>query len=144
MNSKVSSVLLSVAAAFMAMTMAACSVSTANIGSLTTSKEKAGAASSVFAAGEAVHALATANNIPSKVVMKWRLYTVKVEGMTDNTAIPEADMSVDLAADGSTNYLLTPPASGFPPGTYKIEVTMIDGDGKQQDQKAATITINGK
>ncbi|MBV8490624.1 MAG: hypothetical protein JO199_08855 [Candidatus Eremiobacteraeota bacterium] len=37
-------------------------------------------------------------------------------------------------------YNLTPPASGWPDGTYKVVATMMD-NGTQRDQKTVTFTV---
>jgi hypothetical protein len=126
-----------------ALLLAACNVSTANIGSLGTSKDAEGTTpSTTFGPGDTIYASATADNVPSPVTLKWRTYTEKVPGQTDNAPIENFDASFDLADDGSSTYNLTPPPAGWPPGLYKIEVTMFLQDGKQQDQKSVSVTVN--
>ena len=128
----------------MALVLSACNVSTANIGSLTTSKDaNATTPSTTFGTQDTIYAVASADNVPSPVTMKWRTYTEKVEGQTDNAPIETFDASFDLAADGTSTYNLSPPPAGWPPGVYKLEVTMLLEGGKQQDQKSVSITVAG-
>ena len=42
-----------------------------------------------------------------------------------------------------TNYSLTPTDNGWPEGTYKVVLTMMD-DGTQRDQKSQEITISAE
>lgn len=121
--------------------LAACSASTAHIGSLQIAKDKdLTQPTTTFGTTDTIYAKGTANNIPSKVTLKWQLIAEKVAGEPANEVIPSLEKSYDLPTDGDTTYNLTPPDKGWPPGTYKIVLTMMD-DGQQRDQKTQEITI---
>lgn len=128
-------------AALAAIVLSACNASTSHIGSLQVSKDKdMSAPASTIGAHDPVFAKASADNIAGKVSLNWKLVAENVKGQKPNTAIPQLDKSYDLGSDGSTSYDLTPPDSGWPAGTYKIVITMVD-DGTQRDQKSAEFTV---
>jgi hypothetical protein len=131
------------AGAAFALTLAACNASTAHIGSLKVGTDKdVTTTAATFGPHDPVFAKGTADNIPHKVTMNWSLVAEKVTGQDPNTAIPSLNESFDLPSDGSTDYKLSPPPAGWPAGTYKIVLTMMD-DGQQRDQKTAEFTIGG-
>lgn len=126
--------------------VAACNVSfsTAHITGLVIAKDKAGTQSaSTFSATEPVYAKATVANVPGKVTLKWHLVADKVTGIGANSPLPEADMSFELAGDGNSTYTLTPPAAGWPAGTYSIHVSMLDESGAEKDKRSGTFTVAG-
>ncbi len=130
-----------IAVALAAILLPACSVSTAHIGNLQVAKDKdMSTPSASFGAHDAVYAKASADNLPNKVSMNWQLIAEKVDGQKPNTVIPQLDKSYDLGADGTATYDLTPPDAGWPAGTYKIVVTMVD-NGTQRDVKSAEFTV---
>lgn len=134
---------LVLAAAFLG---AGCNVSltTAHIASLVVSKDKAGThAANAFSPAEPIYAEATVANVPGKVTLKWHLVADKVTGIGANSPLPEADMSFELAGDGNSTYTLTPPATGWPAGTYSIHVSMLDESGAEKDKRSATFTVAG-
>ncbi len=138
-RSKVASCLSGLAAT---LVLVACSVSTANIGSAVLSKDAEGKSPAAsFAQHDKLFAMATANNIPGKVTMKWEFIPVKVANVPENVPIKDFDKSFDLPESGSTNYSLTPNENGWPPGSYKIDVTMTDDSGKQVDKKSLPFTV---
>lgn len=123
-----------------------CSVgfTTAHITGLTIAKDKAAAQpASSFTATEPVYAKATVANVPGKVTLKWHLVADKVTGIGANSPLPDADMSFELAGDGNSTYTLTPPAAGWPAGTYSIHVSMLDESGVEKDKRSATFTVAG-
>ena len=112
------------------------SASTANISSLKISKDKAASAeTSTFGPNDTVYAVATISNSPGKVKVKG--HVVSEDAPNDKLA----ETTVDLPSSGTATFTFTPPASGFPPGKYKIEVAMLNEDGEQKDQKSATFTV---
>lgn len=132
---------LALAVILAAPLLAACSASTAHIGSLQVAKDKdLSSPSSSFGAHDTIYAEASADNVPSKITLNWQLVAENVKGQKPNTEIPQLDKSYDLASDGKATYDLTPPDAGWPPGTYKIIVTM-DDNGTQRDQKTAEFTV---
>jgi hypothetical protein len=128
--------------ALVALALVACSASTAHIGSLKVGKDKDVATeTATFGAHDTIYAVASADNLPNAVTMKWQLVAVNVKGQQPNAAIPSLDMSKDLTTqDNSATYTLTPPPAGWPAGDYKIVVTMMD-NGTQRDQKSATFSV---
>lgn len=122
----------------------ACSFTTANIRSLKLSKDKEGKTeSSDFAPQDTIYARAIISNVPSKVTVKLRFFTEKVEGQPDNTPVTQFDKSFDLPSDGEVTYFVSPPPQGWPAGKYRIEAAMFIESGEQKDQKTATFTVSG-
>ncbi|HEX8072734.1 MAG TPA: hypothetical protein VF546_22490 [Pyrinomonadaceae bacterium] len=122
---------------------AACnfSVSTANIASLKLGKNKeANPATTEFAPADTVYAVAEIANVPSKVKVKGRVLVDKVEGEQSGQVIPGTEKELDFEASGTAtfNYSVS---SGWPPGTYKLEVLMLNEKGEQKDQKSETFTV---
>lgn len=133
---------LAVAAALVFTLGSACSFTTANISSLKVSKDKEGTAeTNTFAPGDPVYARATVSNVPSKVTLKFRLFTEKVEGQPENSPVSQFDVSIDMPRDGVGTYSLTPPPRGWPVGKYRIEAAMLIESGEQKDQEAITFTV---
>ena len=113
------------------------SASTANISGLKIGKDKTGSTeTSTFAPNDTVYAVATISNDVSKVKVKGRLVPEDAPGEKG----PED--TVDLPSSGTATFTFTPPASGFPPGKYKIEVIMMNEEGEQKDTKSATFTVS--
>lgn len=113
------------------------SASTANISGLKLSKDKAAATeTSTFAPNDTVYAVATIGNSMSKVKVKGRLIVEDAPGEKG----PED--TVELPSSGTATFTFTPPATGFPPGKYKIEVIMMNENGEQKDTKSASFTVS--
>jgi len=113
------------------------SASTANISGLKIGKDKnAATETSTFAPNDTVYAVATISNSPGKVKVKGRLVPEDAPGEKG----PED--TVELPSSGTATFTFTPPASGFPPGKYKIEVIMMNEDGEQKDTKSGTFTVS--
>ncbi|MDX6405504.1 MAG: hypothetical protein QOH70_2959 [Blastocatellia bacterium] len=113
------------------------SASTANISGLKLGKDKGVTSeTSSFAPNDTVYAVATISNAPGKVKVKGRLVVEDAPGEKG----PET--TIDLAGSGTATFTFTPPASGFPAGKYKIEVTLMDEAGEQKDQKSASFTVS--
>ena len=130
-------------AALVLALVSACSFTTANIRSLKLSKDKGGATeTNTFAPSDSIYALATVANVPSKVTVKFRLFTEDVEGQPKNAPVPNFDMPVDLPSDGVATYSLTPPPAGWPVGKYRVEANMLIESGEQKDQETATFTVS--
>jgi hypothetical protein len=121
----------------------ACSFTTANISSLKLSKEKDGKSeTNAFAPSDSIYALATVSNVPSKVTLKFRLFTEDVEGQPKNSPVPQFDTSIEIPSDGVGTYSLTPPPAGWPTGKYRIDVVMLIESGEQKDQETASFTVS--
>src|SRR5260370_38177708 len=113
------------------------SASTANISGLKIGKDKnAATETSTFAPNDTVYAVATISNSPGKVKVKGRLVPEDAPGEK------RPENTVELPGSGTATLTFTPPASGFPAGKYKIEVTLMDEAGEQKDQKSASFTVS--
>jgi hypothetical protein len=113
------------------------SASTANISGLKIGKDKSVTTeTSTFGPNDTVYAVATISNNPGKVKVKGRLVP------EDNPGDKWPDDTVELPSSGTAIFTFTPPASGLPPGKYKLEVIMSNEDGEQKDQKSATISVS--
>src|SRR3954465_11179480 len=120
----------------------ACSFTTANIRSLKLAKDKEGTTeAATFGPQETIYARAIVANVPSKVTVKLRFFTEKVEGQPENAPVTAFDKSFDLPTDGEVTYFVSPPPAGWPPGKYRIEASMFVESGEQKDQKTATFTV---
>lgn len=130
------------ASGLLLMVILACSATTANLSSVKVSKDKSGSPeSSSFAAEDTIYVVGTVSNAPGKVKVKGALAFEDVEGQKPGP-IPGLEKTLDLEGSGTATYTFTPPPSGWPAGKYKVEVTLIDDSGKQQDQKSASFTIS--
>jgi hypothetical protein len=130
------------ASGLLLMVILACSATTANLSSVKVSKDKSGSPeTSSFAAEDTIYVVGTVSNAPGKVKVKGALAFEDVEGQKPGP-IPGLEKTLDLEGSGTATYTFTPPPSGWPPGKYKVEVTLIDDSGKQQDQKSASFTIS--
>jgi hypothetical protein len=137
--------LISLAGLVLAVTLGACSVSvsTAHIGSLQIgSAPNFTTETTTFGPQDTVYAQASADNLPNSVTLKWQVVAEAVAGQASNAPIPALDQSVDVATDATSSVSYSPPTNGWPAGTYKIVVTMIDG-ATQRDQKSEEFKITG-
>ena len=121
----------------------ACSFTTANISSLKLSKDKEGKTETTsYAPSETIYAKATVSNVPSKVTLKFRVFTDDVEGQPKNAPVPNFDKSFEIPNDGYVDYYLSPPPAGWPVGKYRIDVTMHVESGEQKDQETTSFTVS--
>ncbi len=117
------------------------SVSTANLSALYLGKDKAVSQQVAdFAPTDIVYAAAEVSNAPGSVKLKGILSVDKIEGQEPGMKI--VDTSLDLAASGRATFNFSPPTAGWPKGSYKVEVQMLDSDGKVKDQKSAIFTVS--
>ena len=126
------------------VTVLACnfSATTANLSSLKVGKDRTvSSETSTFGPNDVVYAVGTVSNAPGKVKVKGLLAFEDVAGQTKGP-IPNLEKTLDLEGSGTATYTFTPPPDGWPPGTYKIEVILMDESGAQKDQKSATFTVS--
>jgi len=117
-------------------------VSTANISGLKIGKDKnVSKETSSFGTSDTVYAIAEISNAPDKLKVKGRLAVDDVEGQ-EKGPIPGLEDTVDLTGSGTAIFTFTPPASGWPKGTYRLEVLMLNPDGEQKDQKTVSFTVS--
>jgi hypothetical protein len=118
------------------------SASTANLSSLKLGKDKeATTETSNFGTSDTVYAVATVSNVPDKVKVKGRLVVEDVAG-EQSGPVPGLENTLDLAGSGTATFTFSAPASGWPKGKYKVEVTMMNEAGEQKDQKSASFSVS--
>ena len=128
----------------MLMAASAChfSLTTAHISDLRLGKDKSvSQPSTSFASNDRIYAVADISNAPSAVKVKGRMLVDAVEGQKSGP-IPGIETTVDMNGSGSASFTFTPPPAGWPKGTYKVEVLMLDSDGEQKDQKVAGLSVS--
>jgi hypothetical protein len=126
------------------ITASACSFTTAHISSLKLTQDREGKTeASSFGPHDTIYARALVSNVPSKVTVKLRFITEKVQGQPENAPVTQFDKSFDLPKDGEVTYFVSPPPVGWPAGKYRIEASMLIESGEQKDQKTATFTVSG-
>jgi hypothetical protein len=134
------------ALALILATMLACkfSFSTANLSSLKISKDKSGSTpASSFNSSDTIYAVADVSNAPSKTKLRARLLFDNVAGQTSGALVPGAEATIELPGSGTGDFTFTPPATGWPNGSYKLEVSMLNENNEQKDQKTGTLTVSG-
>jgi len=120
----------------------ACNFSTAHISSLKLGKDKAVTQeTTTFAPTDTIYGVAEIGN-SGKTTDKVRLIIVNVPGQQPGP-IPGLETSVALESSGTANFNFTPPTAGWPAGKYKFEVSMLDENGVQKDQKSVDFTVAG-
>jgi len=132
-NLKVFSILALLALAI--SVMPGCNVSTANMSSLKTSKDKDGKEEATsFKGGDTIYAKAEISNNPGKVKVKFSLADPQGKAMSGS------DVSVDIDGDGFASYTL-PTTGAMPAGSYKLNADMMNDAGEKKDGKTATLTV---
>lgn len=120
------------------------SASTANISSLKIGKdEKVSTETSNFGPRDKVYIVATLSNTSDKWKMRCRLYFDDVQGQKSGEMIPDSEKTLDLPGAGTATFWYTWGGQGWPNGKYKVEVSMINEQGEQKDQKTGTFTVSG-
>lgn len=120
------------------------SFTTANLSSLKLGKDKsANTETSNFDSSSTIYAVAQISNTSDKHKATCRVLFEDVEGQKSGELVPGSETTLDVPGAAEATFTLTPPASGWQGGRYKIEVTMKNEDGKQIDQKSATFTVTG-
>ena len=118
------------------------SATTANISDLKLGKdEKATQETSSFDSDDTIYAVAVISNSPGKMKVKGRLLVDNVTGY-DAGPIPGLEDTVELPGSGTATFTFSPPSNGWPKGTYKIEVTMVNEGGEQKDDETASFTVS--
>jgi Tol biopolymer transport system component len=93
-----------------------------------------------FKSSDTVYAVADISGI-SKVKVKGRVLFDSVEGHKAGDAIPGAEAEVDLSSGGTATFNFSIPGNGWPEGSYKIEISMLNENGEQKDQKTVTFDV---
>ena len=122
----------------------ACSFSatTANISALKLGKDSSvSREASSFDTGDTIYGVAVISNAPGKIKVKGRLLAEEVEGQQSGP-IPGLEKTLDLAGSGTATFTFSPATAGWPKGKYKLEVLMLNENGEQKDQKAASFSVS--
>jgi hypothetical protein len=115
--------------------------STANIGSLKLGKTKdANPVVTEFAPKDTIYAVADIANVPGKVKVKGRAVIDDVQGYESGKTIPGTEKELDMDSSGTATFNYSA-ENGWPPGKYKVEVTLLAENGEQKDQKTANFTV---
>ena len=118
------------------------SATTANISGLKIGKDKSVSQEAAsFEANDPIYGVATVSNVPGKVKVKGRLVFEDVPGFPAGQ-VPGAEKTLDFDGSGTATYTFTPPPGGWAKGKYKLEVILMDDNGQQKDQKAASFTVS--
>jgi hypothetical protein len=113
-----------------------CSASTANLSSLKTSTDAAGAQETkTFKPGDTLNGLATVSNNPGTVKVNFTMVDPK------GTVVPGSEVSVEIKGDGVAKFS-APVPEGAPAGNYKLNADMLNESGEKKDNKNAEITIS--
>jgi hypothetical protein len=131
-------VIMAVAVLVYVSTGFSCSFTTANISKLDFAKnEKGEPATTTFDVGDKIYAIANIANTSSKHKINFK---VTYDNVTGKKAGEEA-LNKDSDFEGARPVWL---AFNVPaPGTYKVEATLSDEDGKKIDSKSGSITVKG-
>src|SRR6266581_5122515 len=118
------------------------SATTANISSVKIGKDRnVNQEANAFAPGDPIYVVATISNAPGKVKVKGQMIVESAEGLTAGP-FPGLEKTLDLDGSGTATYSFTPPPSGWPPGKYKVDITMMDDSGAQKDQKSVSLSVS--
>jgi hypothetical protein len=119
----------------------ACNMSTANLSSLKTSKDKEGAQeTTTYAAGETIFATAAVSNNPGKVTVKIYMIADEAPGMKKGDTVPNSEVKVDIDGDGRAKYNFPtfPTTQG---GKFTLVADMLNETGEKKDSKSVSVTI---
>ena len=128
--------------AVIAVAAVACSfsVSTANISSLKTGKDKAmSQPSTVFKGGDPFFAQAVISNSGSKVTVKFYMVVEDAPGFKKGELVPGSEVKVDLPSSGTANFNGKFPAEWT--GKYSLFAEMLNETGEKKDSKSVILTV---
>lgn len=118
------------------------SVTTANISSLKLGKTKSVTLPATsFESNDTIYVVVEISNAPGALKVRGCLIVDAVEGQKSGP-IPGAETTVDMTGSGQTSFTFSAPTAGWPKGSYKVEVFMLDSDGEQEDQKTANFSVS--
>ena len=113
-----------------------CNASTANLSSLKTSTDAAGASETkTFKPGDTINGIAAVSNNPGTVKVNFTMLDSK------GTVLKGSEVSVELKGDGTAKFS-APVSEALPAGIYKLNADMINESGEKKDNKSADITIS--
>lgn len=120
----------------------ACNMSTANISSLKTTKEKDGADTTTYKAGDTIYAAATVSNNGGKVTVRMYLQAEDAPGvnMKKGDMVPNSETKLELDGDGVAKYSY-PTYATTKGGKFNVVAEMMNEQGEKKDTKSVTITV---
>ncbi len=142
MRTKSSNLILGVGVIMAIALACSYSATTANISGVKLGKdEKVSQETTSFEPDDSIYAVAVISNAPGKLKVRGRLLVDSVTGY-ETGPIPGLEDTVDLAGSGTATFTFSPPTKGWPKGSYKIEVIMMDESGQQKDQETTSFTVS--
>lgn len=119
------------------------SFSTAGLSDLKFARDKnGGGASTTFKPEDEIFVITAVNNSIDKAKVKFRVLFDKVEGASSGAVAYKIEKELPVEGNGSVSFNFSFP-QGLAPGSYKAEVVLTGGDGKELDRKTGTFTIAG-
>jgi len=132
---------LAVVATVLFIVALACNMSTANMSSFKTSKDKEGTQeTTAYKAGDTIYANAVISNNPGKVTVVFYMTVEEAAGMKKGDKVPNSEVKVELPSDGTAKYNFPtfPTTQG---GKFIVTAEMLNESGEKKDSKSATITV---
>lgn len=127
---------LSIVLAICVFAVLGCSMSTANLSSLKTSTDAAGAQETkTFKPGDTINGIAAVSNNPGTVKVNFTMLDSK------GAVLKGSEVSVELKGDGTAKFS-APVSEALPAGNYKLNADMLNESGEKKDNKSADITIS--
>ena len=118
----------------------ACNMSTANLSSLKTSKEKDGPETTTYKAGDTIYANAAVSNNGGKVSVKLYMTAEEAQGLKKGDVIPNSEVKLDLDGDGVAKYSF-PTSPTAKSAKLNMIAEMYNDAGEKKDSKTVTITV---
>lgn len=117
-------------------------MSTANISSFKTSKDREGKQESTsFKGGETIYGRAVIANNIGKVKIKLKVVVDSAEDMTKGDMVKGSDVTIDMDGDGTGIYSLAVPV-GVNSGKYILTADMENEAGEVKDTKSVTLDVS--
>ncbi len=129
-----------IALAILALAISACSFSsgTAGLNGLSFGKNKeAKPPATTFNTGELIYAVVEVANAADKSKLKLNLLYDNVAGQTKGGSALKNELDISGNSEAFFSF-----DSGTP-GDYKVEVALVDSEGKEVSKKSGNITIKG-
>lgn len=117
-------------------------MSTANISSFKTSKDREGKQESTsFKGGETIYGRTEIAYNMGKVQIKLKLTVDDVSGMNKGDTVKGSDITIDMNGNGTGIYSLPVP-TGVSPGKYILTADMVNEAGETKDTKTVNLNIS--
>jgi hypothetical protein len=134
---------LVVATAIIAIAALGCNMSTTNMSSFKTTKDKDGKTETTnYKAGETIYADAVVSNAAGKTTVKFSVVADDSPSYKKGETIPGSEVKVELPSSGTAQYSLPLPA-GFKSGKFTVNAEMLDDKGEKKDAKTVAVSVEG-